>query len=161
MKHIQKFCCYCLAFMFVLSFFLSNPAIAAVAEEPQRVESGPTWGQCFNETGRKVGFYGLKVPDRNYDNFLYSFASGSQTAQGWDCDGLWIPNDVKVVALAPSCAGQSWTGPAAYKISDFTELKVRSGPGQIETNICPIEVYRPGNVNWWIPDQPWNWIQSF
>lgn len=56
------------------------------------LETGITWGQCSNETGKNLGIYGRKhkKSKSDYDNALYFLANGQTTEEQWDCEGVYL-----------------------------------------------------------------------
>lgn len=113
------------------------------------LETGEGLGQCRNNTGKTLAVYGPKPKksDSPYDNALYLLADGQTTEEDWDCDGIYLPNDVKVTGLD---LGSS----VAVKIVDGTQLVVNKNPetDAIELNVPPAEVFKAGDVNWFIPN---------
>lgn len=126
------------------------------------LETGNTWGQCRNETGKTLGVYGknTKADDDDekspYDNDFYFLAPGQTTQNQWDCDGIYIPNDVKVANFTstPKGQGQELTGPSAIKILDGTQLVIKTNPdtAAIELNVPTVKVITSKEANWFIPD---------
>jgi hypothetical protein len=114
------------------------------------LETGINWGQCRNETGKTLGVYGekKKKSGTSYDNALYFLPTGQTTEDKWDCDGIYVPSDVKISGL--DTAGV----PAVIKIVDGTQLVAKTNPetGEVELNIPPAKVFKAGEVNWFIPD---------
>jgi hypothetical protein len=123
------------------------------------IESGVALGQCTNNTGKLLAVYGRDPDDDDddyksaYDNELYFLADGQTTDSEWDCDGFYIPNDVKAVALNPSGKAQELTGGSAVKILDGTQLVVKTNAdtGNLEFNAPLSKVFQAGEVNWYIP----------
>lgn len=123
------------------------------------LETGVNWGQCRNETGETLAVYGKKPSKKNknkgiYDNGLYFLADGQSTASEWDCDGFYIPNDAKVVGLAPDGQAQEFTEPVALKIPDGSQLVIKTNPdtAAIEVNLANAQVVKANEVNWFIPN---------
>lgn len=125
------------------------------------LETGINWGQCENQTGNTIAVYG-KTPndeedeDAVYDNNLYFLANGQSTENNWDCDGIYLANDVKVANFtsSPNGQGQELTGPAALKILDGTQLVIKTNPdtGAIDLNVPTVKVLNSKTANWFIPD---------
>lgn len=116
------------------------------------LETGEGVGLCSNETGKTIAVYGpksKKSDDSAYENDLYLLADGQTTDEDWDCDGVYIPNNVKVTGLDLASA-------AAVKIVDGTQLVVKTNPetGAVELNVPPAKVFKIGEVDWLIPDMP-------
>ncbi|MBR8834463.1 MAG: hypothetical protein DSM106950_10615 [Stigonema ocellatum SAG 48.90 = DSM 106950] len=120
------------------------------------LETGENLGQCRNETGTAILVYGQK-PKKSYstsDNALYLLPSGQETDDEWDCDGVYLPSDVKVAGIDP-VDGQQSRGAVAYKIVDGTRLIAKTNPvtSEIEFNVPPAKVFPAGDqTNWFIPD---------
>lgn len=129
--------------------------IAQLQFQKYILETGKSWGQCRNETGKTLAVYGPKPKksDSPYDNALYLLADGQTTNEKWDCDGVYLPNDVQLAGLNPADAQQS-SGGVAVKIVDGTQLvaKTNSQTGAVELNIPPAKVFQAGEVNWFMPD---------
>ncbi|MDF5736557.1 MULTISPECIES: hypothetical protein [unclassified Nostoc] len=125
------------------------------------LETGINWGQCDNQTGNTIAVYGKRANDEDdedavYDNGLYFLANGQSTQNNWDCDGIYLANDVKVAnfASSPNGQGQKLTGPTALKILDGTQLviKTNSDTAAIELNVPTVKVITGKEANWFIPD---------
>ncbi len=126
------------------------------------LEAGNTWGQCRNETSKTLGVYGKnpKADDddekSSYDNELYFLAPGQTTQNKWDCDGIYLPNDVNVAnfSSSPNGQGQELTGPGAIKILDGTQLVIKTNPdtAAIELNVPTVKVLNSNAANWFIPN---------
>ena len=125
-------------------------------------ESGINWGQCENQTGKTLAVYG---PDPNQEEdddnsssgaALYFLADGQTTKNQWDCQGVYLPNDVKSNTLTPDGQNQVLTGGVAVKIPKGTKLVVRTNQdtGAVEFNIPVIQVLKPGELKWFIPNVP-------
>jgi hypothetical protein len=127
------------------------------------LETGVASGQCTNNTGKTLAVYGSDR-DRDdddddddykaaYDRELYFLADGQTTDSQWDCDGFYLPNDVKAVALNTSGKSQDLTGSVAVKILDGTQLVVKTNPdtGNLEFNAPLSKVVRADEVNWYVP----------
>ncbi len=125
------------------------------------LETGIDWGQCRNETGKTIAVYGPKPKnfdddDYLYNNALYILATGHETQQEWDCDGIYLPSDAKTTGISPDGRGQELRGPVAVKIGDGTQLVVKTTPDTpaVEFNTPLTKVFKPGEVNWFIPNVP-------
>ncbi|MEH1904178.1 MAG: hypothetical protein V7L04_22895 [Nostoc sp.] len=125
------------------------------------LETGINWGQCDNQTGNTIAVYGKRVNDEDdedavYNNGLYFLANGQSTQNNWDCDGIYLANDVKVANFtsSPNGQGQKLTGPTALKILDGTQLviKTNSDTAAIELNVPTVKVITGKEANWFIPD---------
>ncbi|MGF1936812.1 MAG: hypothetical protein RM347_020900 [Nostoc sp. ChiQUE02] len=125
------------------------------------LETGINWGQCDNQTGKTIAVYGKRPNDEEdedavYENGLYFLANGHSTKKNWDCDGIYLPNDVKVANFtsSPNGQGQELTGAAALKILDGTQLVIKTNPDTdaIELNVPTVKVINSKEANWFIPD---------
>lgn len=125
------------------------------------LETGINWGQCRNETGKTLAIYGPKpnnIDEDNYlyDNGLYLLAAGHVTKNEWDCDGVYLPSDVKTTAINSEGQDQELGGPVAVKIADGTQLVVQTTPDTpgVKFNTPLTKVFKAGEVNWFIPKVP-------
>lgn len=112
------------------------------------VESGKGVTECRNNTGRAIAVYGptSKKLTSQFDNTLYMLPSGEETDDDWNCEGVFLPSDLKVAGLDLSAAG-------AAKFLSGTRLTISENPaGEIEFNLPPSQVLKAGEVNWEIPD---------
>lgn len=125
------------------------------------LETGINWGQCDNQTGNTIAVYGKRPnneddEDAVYENNLYFLANGQSTKNNWDCDGIYLPNDIKVANFtsSPNGQGQELTGAAALKILDGTQLVIKTNPDNaaIELNVPTVKVVNSKEANWFIPD---------
>jgi len=131
--------------------------IAQLEFQKYTLETGKPWGQCRNETGKTLAVYGpkRKKSANSYENDLYFLADGQTTENKWDCDGVYRPSDVKLTELnSASKQGQELTGGVALKIVDGTQLVVTTNPetATVEFNVPTAKVFKPGEVNWFVPD---------
>jgi hypothetical protein len=121
------------------------------------MESGITWGQCRNETGKTLAVYGLpgKGSKSSFDNELYFLANGESTPEGWDCNGIYLPNGIKI-------AGTSASQSLAYKIPNGTQLVATTDldTDELALNVPPAKVFKAGDVNWTIPNLSQEFIES-
>lgn len=121
-------------------------------------ESGIYWGQCRNETGKTIAVYGPEpnLDDDEYSNgaSLYFLANGKTTKNKWDCKGVFLPSDVKAVALTPDGQNQELTGGTVIKVPAGTNLvlKTNADTDAIEFNTAGTQVLKPGEINWFIPN---------
>ncbi len=124
------------------------------------LETGVRWGQCANETDKTLAVYGPQ-PDEDevgedypYDTVLYFLAPGQVTQEKWDCNGVYLPNDAKLTATSSDQQGEELAGPGAIKIVDGTQLVARTNPNTaaVELNIPATQVFKAGEVNWFIPN---------
>ena len=135
--------------------------IDELAFQKYALETGINWGQCENLTGNTIAVYGKRPnseenEDAIYDNGLYFLADGQSTKNNWDCDGIYLPTDVKVANFTsnPNGQGQELTGSAALKILDGTQLVIKTNPdtAAIELNVPTVKVLNSKEANWFIPD---------
>ncbi|MEH2064005.1 MAG: hypothetical protein V7K50_17355 [Nostoc sp.] len=135
--------------------------IDELAFQKYALETGINWGQCENQTGNTIAVYGKRPnseenEDAIYDNGLYFLADGQSTKNNWDCDGIYLPNDVKVANFTsnPNGQGEELTGSAALKILDGTQLVIKTNPdtAAIELNVPTVKVLNSKEANWFIPD---------
>jgi hypothetical protein len=115
------------------------------------METGKKVGECLNETGKTLAVYGAKpkASDSTYDSVIYLLPDGQATNDDWNCQGLYLPNDVKVAGI------DSGTETAvAIKILPGTQLVAKTNPetGSIELNLPPAKVLKAGEINWEIPE---------
>lgn len=115
------------------------------------IEAGRGVTECRNNTGRSIAVYGptSKKLTSEFDNTLYLLPSGEETDGGWNCEGVFLPSDVKVAGLDVDTAG-------AAKFLSGARLTVNENPdtGAIEFNLPPTQVFKPGEINWNIPNVP-------
>ncbi|MEG4497419.1 hypothetical protein QUB05_08865 [Microcoleus sp. F10-C6] len=121
------------------------------------LETGKPWGQCRNETGKTLAVYGQKrkKAPSSYENALYFLADGQTTEHKWDCDGIYLPSDIKATDLRTTDRpSEELTGGLAVKIVDGTQLVARANPdtGAVEFNVPTAKVFKPGDANWFVPD---------
>ncbi len=131
--------------------------IAQLEFQKYTLETGKNWGQCRNETGKTLAVYGpkRKKSGNSYQNALYFLADGQTTENKWDCDGVYLPNDVKVTeSSSGSKQGQKLTGGVALKIVDGTQLVATTNPqtAAVEFNLPTAQVFKPGEINWFVPN---------
>lgn len=122
------------------------------------IESGVTWGQCRNETGGTLAIYGTsseEAEESDHNSQLYFLADGETTPEQWDCQGVYLPNDVKIAELDK-------TGAVAVKITDGTQLLVKKNPetSEWELNLSSAKVINPGEIDWFIPNVSQAFIDS-
>ncbi len=123
--------------------------IAQLQFQKYIMERGEKHAECRNETGKTIAIYGpkSKKSDSPYDNSLYLLPDGQTTDDDWDCEGIYLPNDVQV-------AGLDLGSPVAIKVLQGTQLVVKSNPdtGAFEFNLPPAKVLKADEINWNIPD---------
>lgn len=123
------------------------------------LETGINWGQCRNETGKTLAVYGPPpneddFEDYQYDTALYFLAAGQTTQDEWDCEGVYLPSDVRTAGISPDGQNQELVGPVAIAIDNGTQLVVGTNPdtGALEFNVPPPNVLKTSEVNWFIPN---------
>jgi hypothetical protein len=84
-------------------------AITGLQYQKYVVESGKGVSECRNNTGRAIAVYGptTKKLTSQFDNTLYLLPSGGETDDDWNCEGVFLPSDLKVAGLAngsPVCS---------------------------------------------------------
>lgn len=113
------------------------------------LETSEDWGVCRNETGKTLGVY-VHEPKKADQNTLYYLADGESTDDDYDCNGIYLPNDVKVAGL------EAVGAPVALSILDGTQLTATTNPttGEIEVNVPSVltQVVNVGEANWSIPN---------
>lgn len=113
------------------------------------VESGKGVTECYNNTGRPIAVYGPTTKKRTsqFDNTLYLLPSGEETDDDWNCEGVFLPSNLKVAGLNVGTA-------SAAKFLSGTRLTISENQetGAIEFNLPPTQVFKAGEVNWEIPD---------
>lgn len=126
-----------------------NQKIAQLQYQKYIMETGEENTECRNETGKSLAVYGSKSKkgDSAYDNALYLLPDGQTTDDDWNCEGVYLPNDVKIAGLDLKSA-------AAVKVLNGTKLIVKANPdtGAYELNLPPAKVFKAGEANWDIPD---------
>jgi hypothetical protein len=127
----------------------ADQQITQLQLEKYIMETGESTTECRNETGKSIAVYGSKTKktDTNYDNALYLLPDGQTTDEDWNCEGVYLPNDVKVAGLDLNSA-------AAVKVLNGTKLVVKTNPdtGVYELNLPPAKIFKAGEANWDIPD---------
>lgn len=124
-------------------------SIAGLQYQKYVVESGKGVTECYNNTGRSIAVYGptSKKLTSQFDNTLYLLPSGEETDDDWNCEGVFLPSDLKVAGLNVGAA-------SAAKFLSGTRLTISENPdtGAIQFNLPPTQVFQAGEVNWEIPD---------
>lgn len=131
--------------------------IAQLEFQKYTLETGKNWGQCRNDTGKTLAVYGpkRKKAASDYENALYFLGAGQTTEHKWDCDGIYLPSDVKATDLsAADKIAQALTGGVAVKIVDGTQFVATANPdtAAVEFNVPTAKVFKPGDANWFVPD---------
>lgn len=120
------------------------------------METGEETSVCTNQTGQILAVYGSNSEEEEEEDAvaptaptstLYLLADGQTTDEDWNCEGVYVPSNVKVAGLNLGSA-------AAIKVLTGTELVVTTNPvtGALELNVPPAKVFAPGETNWAIPD---------
>lgn len=131
--------------------------IAQLEFQKYTLETGKSWGQCRNDTGKTLAVYGQKPKKAasDYENALYFLGAGQTTKHKWDCDGIYLPSDVKATDLSVvDKVAQALTGGVAVKIVDGTQFVATANPdtAAVEFNVPTATVFKPGDANWFVPD---------
>lgn len=131
--------------------------IAQLEFQKYTLETGKNWGQCRNDTGKTLAVYGpkRKKAASSYENALYFLGAGETTEHKWDCDGIYLPSDVKATDLsAADKLAQELIGGVAVKIVDGTQFVATANPdtAAVEFNVPTAKVFKPGDANWFVPD---------
>lgn len=131
--------------------------IAQLEFQKYTLETGKNWGQCRNDTGKTLAVYGPKRKKAvsDYENALYFLGAGQTTKHKWDCDGIYLPSDVKATDLSVADKlAQALTGGVAVKIVDGTQFVATANPdtAAVEFNVPTAKVFKPGDANWFVPD---------
>ncbi|WRH67662.1 MAG: hypothetical protein RSE13_04720 [Planktothrix sp. GU0601_MAG3] len=119
------------------------------------LQSGTNWGQCTNNTGKTIAVYGSpKKEDDDHIATLYFLGDGQTTKAKWDCDGIYLPQDVKGTNLGFTEQSEPLQGPIAIKIMDGTQLGITTNleTGTLEFNSPLAKVVQTSDVNWFIPN---------
>jgi len=79
-------------------------------------------GTCINSTAETIAVYGPNSPQtpQDKDNALYRLPPGRKTPPGWDCDGIYVPND----RIAGQFVGADTPGPVAIKYIDVLTFEI-------------------------------------
>lgn len=122
------------------------------------IKSGVVWGQCRNESGGNLGIYGTgseESEESGNKNQIYFLANGQTTPNQWDCQGVYLPSDVKVASLDK-------TGAAAVKIMDGTQILVKKNPetSELELNLPDANVVKRSEKGWYIPNVSQAFVDS-
>ncbi|ACK68325.1 conserved hypothetical protein [Rippkaea orientalis PCC 8801] len=124
--------------------------IEAVKLQKYVLETSEDWGVCRNQTGKILGIYGHAPKKSSQDTLVY-LADGEETDDSWDCEGIYLPNDIQVASLNLT-AGE----PSTVKILDGTHLVVTTNPttGELEFNLpsALLEVVPITDNNWPVPN---------
>lgn len=119
------------------------------------LKSGINWGQCTNNTGKTIAVYGSSQKEDIEDQAtLYFLGDGQTTRQKWDCDGFYVPQDLKAINLGLAEQSEPLQGPIAVKILDGTQLTIQanSETGNLEFNSPLAKVVQESQVHWFIPN---------
>jgi hypothetical protein len=113
------------------------------------LETAEDWGVCRNETGKTLAVYGHQ-PKKSLQDTLVYLADGKETDDNWDCQGIYIPNDVQIAGL------NLIPGPATLKILDGTYLVISANQetGELAFNVPSglLEIVPITDNNWSVPD---------
>ncbi|WP_370566812.1 hypothetical protein, partial [Dolichospermum sp. LEGE 00246] len=121
-------------------------------------ESGIDWGQCSNQTGKTLAIYGTEpnLEDDDYSNgaALYFLADGQTTKDKWNCKGIYLPTDVKAVALGLNGEKEELTDGVVIKVFNGTKVVLKTNPdtSAIEFNQVGTQIPKAGEINWFVPN---------
>ncbi|GJD19790.1 hypothetical protein RIVM261_047460 [Rivularia sp. IAM M-261] len=126
--------------------------------QKQAIKSGTAWGQCRNESGANLAIYGTgseESEESGNKNQLYFLGNGQTTPDQWDCQGVYLPSNVKVASLDK-------TGAAAVKIMDGTQILVKKNPktSELELNLPDAKIVKSDEKGWFIPNVSQAFINS-
>lgn len=127
------------------------------------LKSGTNWGQCTNNTGKTIAVYGSPKKQEEEDiATLYFLGDGQTTKAKWDCDGIYLPQDLKGTNLGLAQQSEPLQGPIAIKILDGTQLGITTNPetGTLEFNSPLAKVIQANDPNWFIPNISQNLIDN-
>jgi hypothetical protein len=132
--------------------------IAELEFQKAAIESGTNWGQCRNETGGNLAIYGAgseESENSGNKNQLYFLANGQTTPDQWDCQGIYVPSDVKV-------SGLDKTNAVAIKILDGTQLLAKKNPdtSEVELNLPSPKVVTSEEKKWFVPNVSQAFVNS-
>lgn len=110
--------------------------------------------KIINKTNEMLAVYGPKTV-AEWDTTLYLLPSNCETPNGWDCDGIFIPNN----RVADQLLGSNLQGPAAIKYSgsldrtitkEGNKYKCPANQGAYSTNDsrCPTDDVVPLTPRW-------------
>ncbi|CAD5967669.1 hypothetical protein PCC9214_03601 [Planktothrix tepida] len=119
------------------------------------LKSATHWGQCTNKTGKTIAVYGSPQKEDQEDQAtLYFLGDNQTTPKKWDCDGFYLPQDIKGTNLALSEQSEPLQGPIAVKILDGTQLEITTNPdtGTLEFNSPLAKVVQANDTHWFIPN---------
>lgn len=116
------------------------------------LESATEWAQCRNETGNMLAIYAHKAKKSNQPSSLYYLGNGQMTDDGWNCDGVYLPNGAKVAGLSGD--DEPLNEPLVFKIFNGTQLVAKANPdtGTIEFNVPPVALLKAGAGNLEVPN---------
>ena len=121
-------------------------------------ESGIDWGQCGNQTGKTLAIYGTEpdLEDDDYSNgaALYFLGDDQTTKDRWNCKGIYLPTDIKAVALGLNREREELTSDVVIKVFNGTKvvLKINPDTSAIEFNQVGTQIIKAGEINWFVPN---------
>ncbi|HLO87166.1 MAG TPA: hypothetical protein VK203_19470 [Nostocaceae cyanobacterium] len=121
-------------------------------------ESGIDWGQCTNQTGQTLAVYGTEpgLEKGQYSDgaALYFLGNGQTTKDKWNCKGIYLPTDIKAVAIAQNGQPQELGGGLVIKVPNGINLVLKTNPetGVIEFTQAGAKILKSGETNWFIPN---------
>ncbi|EMA7399381.1 TPA: hypothetical protein QC285_003692 [Bacillus cereus] len=90
-------------------------------------------------------------------NGLYALMPGKRTADGWDCDGFWLPNDRHVGQIAMPAK----KGPAAVKFRDYQTVHVGQDGDYYFVDTHNWGIFHAGEIGWWIDDRNYESMYNY
>lgn len=124
---------------------------------PFEILRGRGWGQCTNQTDEYLVVYGPKHQSERsiFDTSPYVLPPGKTTPDSWDCEGFLLPAD----RVLPRWR-KLRRGPLAVKFWNYRHFRVKRADAITYT--CPWSngIFEPSQVNWAIPNLPYEQILS-
>jgi hypothetical protein len=113
------------------------------------------WGTAIYPcVARRLSHCQSKVWGQTYDRKRQEeFIAFLEYLDNWDCQGVYIPNDVTAIALTPDGQNQELTGGVVIKVPKGTNLVLTTnqGTGAVEFNIPVTPVAKAEKVSWYVP----------
>ncbi len=107
-----------------------------------------------NSTSETIIVYGPRreTDGGNYENSWYVLHSGKTIPENWQCDGLFIPKDRKLMQMN----GETVQGPAVIKYGSLMPVTITQDGDmyieKIEKDNHNEGAFRPAEINWDVPD---------
>jgi hypothetical protein len=113
------------------------------------MESADDPALCRNETGKTIAVYARPKKSTALPT-LYYLGNGQETDDDFECTGVYLPGESKVVLPATN-AQENLADPVALKVVPGTQLMAIANPdGAIEFN-APAKVFKSGEIDWAMP----------